>query len=90
MWFRLGVDVPLTDEEEKRAINGDGDVIVNAMMRHGFSISGDSYVPEPCSPTGEEEDLQIPDMDCKLVVNNKNRKLWKRSTSWLKRLFRSL
>lgn len=57
MWIRLGVQVPLTDEEEKELASSDDaeGIILKAMKERGFTIDGDSYVPESCSPYSYNE-----------------------------------
>lgn len=57
MWIRLGVQVPLTDEEEKNLAvsNTPEEDILKVMKERGFTIDGDSYVPESCSPFAYDE-----------------------------------
>lgn len=58
MWLRLGVEVPLTEEEERELINSDKaeEIILNAIKRDGLEISGDAYVPATCSPAVYNEE----------------------------------
>lgn len=50
LWLRVGVELSMTEEEEKLIFGGDGmaAVVKNVVSDGRFALSGDTYIPCEC------------------------------------------
>lgn len=45
-WWRLGVNVELTDDELEKLNNGESGLLYAKIMNGDFAMSGETYMPE--------------------------------------------
>ena len=46
IWVRLGGYVECTAEQETEIINGNEQVLLEALRANGFTLSGETYIPD--------------------------------------------